>query len=84
MRVLRQVAKLAGNTYFAGGRQHVAGDHTGQRGLAGTVAAHQTNLVSLGHMEIGGMEQGARADLNLQTLCLDRHASPAAFRIESC
>ena len=46
--------------------RHIAGDHTGQRGLAGAVAADQTDLVSLGNVEVGGMQQRARADLKSQ------------------
>ncbi len=74
MRVLRQVAELAGDTYLAGGRQHIAGDHTGQRGLACSIASDQTDLVSLGHMEVGGVKQRARADLNFKSLHLNSHA----------
>ena len=37
MRVLRQIAELARYTHFAGGGQHVAGDHAGERGLAGAL-----------------------------------------------
>ena len=73
VRVLRQVAELAGDAHLAGGGQHVAGDHAGQRGLAGAVAAHQTDLVSLGHMEVGGVKQRARADLNFKSLHLNGH-----------
>ena len=67
------VAELAGDAHLAGGGQHVAGDHAGQRGLAGAVAAHQTDLVSLGHMEVGGVKQRARADLNFKSLHLNSH-----------
>ena len=73
VRVLRQVAELAGDAHLAGGGQHVAGDHAGQRCLAGAVAAHQTDLVSLGHMEVGGVKQRARADLNFKSLHLNSH-----------
>ena len=73
MRVLRQVAELAGDAHLAGGGQHVTGDHAGQRGLAGAVAADQTDLVSLGHMEVGGVKQRARADLNFKSLHLNSH-----------
>ena len=84
MRVLWQIAEFAGDTYLAGGRQHIAGDHTGQRGLAGAVAADQTDLVSLGNVEVGGMQQRARADLNLKSLRLNRHAViPLVFRVPS-
>ena len=84
MRVLWQIAEFAGDTYLAGGRQHIAGDHTGQRGLAGAVAADQTDLVSLGNVEVGGMQQRARADLNLKSLRLNRHAViPLVFHVPS-
>ena len=46
----------------------VAGDDAGECGFAGTVATDQTDLVAFGDVEIGGMEQGARADLNLKSL----------------
>ena len=81
VRVLRQVAEFAGDAHLAGRGQHVAGDDAGQCGLAGTVAPDETDLVAFGDVEVGGMQQGPRPDLNLQTLCIDRHvASPFAFR----
>ena len=81
MRVLRQIAELARYTHFAGGGQHVAGDHAGKRGLTGTVTADQADLVSLSDMEIRGMQQRARADLNLKLLRFNCHAStPLHFR----
>ena len=81
MRVLRQIAELARYTHFAGGGQHVAGDHAGERGLAGAVTSDQTDLVALGDVEIRGMQQRARADLNLKLLRFNCHAStPLHFR----
>ena len=81
MRVLWQIAEFAGDTYLAGGRQHIAGDHTGQRGLACSIASDQTDLVPLGNVEVGGMQQRARADLNLKLLRFNCHAStPLHFR----
>ena len=84
MRVLWQIAEFAGDTYLAGGRQHIAGDHTGQRGLACSIASDQTDLVPLGNVEVGGMQQRARTDLNLKSLRLNRHAViPLVFRVPS-
>ncbi len=79
MRVLREVTKLARDAHFAGRRQHVAGDHAGQRGLAGAIAADETDFVAFGDMEVGGMQQRARANLNLKPLRLNRHASIPLF-----
>ena len=76
MRVLRQIPEFARDTHFAAGGQHLAGDHARQRGLAGAVAAYQTDLVSLGYVEVGGVQQRACTDLNLQSLRLDGHRSP--------
>ena len=76
MRVLRQIPELAGHAHLAAGGQHLAGDHARQRGLAGAVAADQTDLVSLGYVEVGGVQQRACTDLNLQSLRLDGHRSP--------
>ncbi len=84
MCVLWQIAEFSGNADLACGWQHIASNHAGQRGLAGAIAADQTDFVSLGNVEVGGMQQRARADLNLKSLRLNRHAvTPLVFRVSS-
>ena len=84
MRVLRQIAELAGNAHLAGSGQHITGDHAGQRGFAGAVASDQTDLVAFGDMEVSGMQQRACADLNLKLLRFNRHAvTPLVFHVSS-
>ena len=84
MRVLRQIAELAGNAHLAGSRQHITGDHAGQCGFAGAVASDQTDLVAFGDMEVSGMQQRACADLNLKLLRFNRHAvTPLVFHVSS-
>ena len=73
MRVLRQVAELAGDAHLAGGGQHVAGDDAGQRGLAGAVAARRPILSPLATWKLVAVKQRARADLNFKSLHLNSH-----------
>ena len=49
-----------------------------------SIASDQTDLVPLGNVEVGGMQQRARTDLNLKSLRLNRHAViPLVFRVPS-
>lgn len=77
MGVLRQVAEFAADAHRAGGGQQVAGDHTREGGLARAVAADKADLVAFAHVEVGGVQQGACTDLNLESLRFDWHASPS-------
>ena len=66
-RVLRQVADTAGAGHLAPGRQRLAGQDPGQRGLAGTVAADQADLVAGTDPErrVVDEDAGARADMQV-------------------
>ena len=66
-RILRQVAELAGAVDAAVGGEQVAGEHLGQRGLAGAVATDQADLVAVGDAErdVRHEHAGAHADLEV-------------------
>ena len=80
MRVLRQIAELARYTHFAGGGQHVAVITRVSVVLPAPLRPTRPILSPL-RVEIRGMQQRARADLNLKLLRFNCHAStPLHFR----
>ena len=66
-RILRQIAEFTGPVDATGGREKVSGEHLGQRGLAGAVATHQTDLVAVADAErdVRHEHAGAHADLEI-------------------
>ena len=64
-RVLRQVAHLARGCDAAGGGLALAGQHLGERGLAGSVAADEAHAVPGGDAEGRVVEQQARTRAQL-------------------
>ena len=67
-RILRQVADFAGAGYLAGGGQALAREHPGQRCLACTVTADQTDLVSLVDPEAHLVHEEAGAGAQFEIL----------------
>jgi hypothetical protein len=65
-RVLRQVADLTGAGDAAGGRGAFPGQALGQGGLAGTVAADQTDAVAAGDAEGCGLDEDTGAGAQLK------------------
>lgn len=65
-RILWEVAECSGATHFAGCRVRLAGQHSGQRGLAGTIASDQTHSVTGRDPESGVVKEQARTSAQLK------------------
>jgi hypothetical protein len=64
--VLREIADLAGAGDRPGGRDALPGQHLGEGGLAGAVAADQADPVAAGDAEGGGLQQDAGSGAQFQ------------------
>jgi hypothetical protein len=67
-RVLGQIPELTRLRNLAAGGQHVAGEHLGERGLAGAVASDQPDLVAVGDAERHVLHQEACAHADLKVV----------------
>ena len=67
-RVLREVADAPGALHPPPGGQQVSGEDTGERGLAGAVAADQSHLVACADPEGHVPHEHPRADADLQVV----------------
>jgi len=67
-RILRQVADLARPGDPALGGEHVAGEHLRERGLAGAVAADESDLVARGDPERDVRHEHACSDTDLEVM----------------
>src|SRR5690606_30005112 len=65
-RILREVADRADDGRLPGGRERLAGDGLGERGLPGAVAADETDLVAGRDAERGAGQQQARTGTKLE------------------
>ena len=83
-RVLRQVADRPGRADRAGGRQALAGEDLGQRGLAGAVAADQADLVARRDAEADVCHQQPRAGANLEMVGGDHGLIKGTGRTGRC
>jgi hypothetical protein len=75
-RILRQVTEPTFAQQLAARRLQSATEHTEQRRLAGTVAAHQTDLVARHHGERGVRDDLTTTDLDRERLDL-QHGRPS-------
>ena len=80
-RILRQVPEPALAQHLAAGRLQRAAEHPEQRRLAGTVAAHETDLVARHHGERGVLDDLTTTDLDRERLDLQHAAGVARRRI---